>query len=192
MAKKKSARRKAPKVFEFTITLLNTHPIISRKVLVHDFIELNDLHMVIQMAMGWENRHLYVFEIDKKTYSDSESSFEMKNTLDTEGVELSDALGKTKNFKYIYDFGDDWVHEIKISNILEHDPRLSYPVCIGGENACPPEDCGGIHGFERLKSILSGKESEEKDEMLTWVGGYYNPNTFDPNFVNKVFLWAED
>lgn len=68
--------------------------------------------------------------------------------------------------------------------------RLNYPICVGGENACPPEDCGGIHGFEELKKTLTGKDSEEKDEMLAWMGGFYNPKTFDPNFVNKHFLWG--
>ncbi len=69
---------------------------------------------------------------------------------------------------------------------------MNYPACIAGENACPPEDCGGIPGFEDLKSTLAGKESQEKDELLTWLGGFYNPTTFDPNFVNKYLLWTEN
>lgn len=114
------------------------------------------------------------------------------NTLAADGLQLCDVLGDTKKFIYNYDFGDSWAHEIKISKILDHDPRMNYPACIAGENACPPEDCGGIPGFEDLKSTLAGKESEEKDELLTWLGGFYNPATFDPNFVNKYFLWNDD
>jgi hypothetical protein len=192
MAKKKAAKRTKPNVYEFTITLAETSPVVWRKVLAHDVIELYELHMLIQMSMGWQNAHLFSFEINGKSYSDEETASEMKNTFDAEGVELKDILGDTKKFTYTYDFGDDWLHQIEITNVLEDDKRVNYPICIGGENACPPEDCGGPHGFERLKDVLKGKEGREKDEMMTWVGGFYNPNTFDPNFVNKNFLWANE
>jgi hypothetical protein len=192
MNKKKSTTNKKPKVYEFTITLMETAPVVWRKILAHNFIELNELHILIQMSMGWENSHLFSFEINGKSYSDAESAAELDNIIDAEGVELREVLGDTKKFTYTYDFGDDWLHQIEITNVLEDDSRMNYPVCIGGENACPPEDCGGTHGFERLKSILTGKDGREKDEMLTWVGGFYNPHTFDPNFVNKNFLWIEE
>ena len=191
MSKKKLKTRKAPKVFEFTISLLNTKPLVWRKVLAHEFIELPDLHMLIQMAMGWEARHLYSFEINNKHYSDGESATEI-NHLDDEGASLIDVLGSSKKFLYTYDFGDHWVHEVEITKELNHDPRMNYPVCIAGQNACPPEDCGGIGGFEQLKTTLTGKESEEKSEMLAWLGGFFDTSTFDPNFVNKHFLWAKD
>jgi len=191
MAKKTTISSKTPKVFELTITLQDTSPLVWRKILTHEFIALDELHMLIQITMGWEDSHLYDFKINKKTYTDSESAEEM-NTLAVNGVQLCDVLSDTKKFIYTYDFGDSWVHEIKISKILDHDPRMNYPACIAGENACPPEDCGGIPGFEELKSTLAGKESQEKDELLTWLGGFYNPTTFDPNFVNKYLLWTEN
>lgn len=188
MKKNKTPKLK-PKVYELTISLAETTPQVWRKVLVHNIIELYELHMLIQMTMGWENRHLFSFEINGKTYSDAETALEMDD-LDAEGVILCDVIGTSKKFSYTYDFGDDWLHEIEITNTLEHDPCLNYPVCIDGENACPPEDCGGPHAFEELKKTLSGKESQKKNELLTWLGGFYNPKTFDPNFINKHFLWA--
>lgn len=192
MAKKKSTIRKFPKVYEIKISLLNTEPLVWRKILAHEFVELQDLHMLIQMSMGWEANHMYSFDINGKSYTDAISSLEMKSH-NSEGVELSKVLGTSKTFKYTYDFGDNWVHSIEIANELEHDPRMQYPICIAGENACPPEDCGGPYGFQELKSTLAGKDSKNKDELLTWLGGFYNPSTFDPNFVNKNFLWeAED
>ena len=192
MAKKKSISRKKPKVYEFSISLANTKPLVRRKVLAHEFIELQELHMLIQMSIGWEARHLYSFEINKKIYSDGAFSTDTEGAIDDEDVLLRDALGSTKKFTYTYDFGDHWVHQVEITKVLDHDPRIHYPVCIAGENACPPEDCGGIGGFEQLKATLTGKDSEEKNEMLTWLGGFYDPTTFDPNFVNKHFLWADE
>lgn len=195
MVKKKTTKNtktKKPKVYEFTVSLMETTPVVWRKFLAHEIIELEDLHMLIQITMGWNDAHLFGFEIDGKFYSDSESAIEMDNTIDVFGLELRDVLNDTKKFKYTYDFGDGWRHQVEITNVLDHDPRMNYPVCIGGENACPPEDCGGSYGFERLKSILVGKDGDDKDEMLTWLGGFYNPYTFDPNFVNKNFLWDVD
>lgn len=189
MKKKKNVKSK-PKVYEFSISLAETSPKVWRKVLAHEFIELNELHLLIQMAMGWEDYHLYSFFINDKHYTDEESALEL-NHCESDGVLLCDILADTKNFTYTYDFGDDWKHEIEITNILEDDPRMKYPVCIDGENACPPEDCGGPYRFEELKKIIAGKESEEKNEVLTWLGGFYNPKTFDPNFVNKHFFWDD-
>jgi hypothetical protein len=185
-------QKSPPKVYELTISLADVEPVVWRKVLVHDFIELDQLHLFIQIVMGWSDNHLYSFDIGNKSYSDKTSAEEMKNTYVAEGAILGDVLGKHKNFSYVYDFGDGWLHEIKITKTLETDPRMRYPVCIGGENACPPEDCGGAPGFERLKSVISGKDCQEKDELITWLGGYYNPYTFDPNFVNHYLIWIKN
>ena len=189
--KKKTSTKKKPKVYELTIKLTNTNPLVWRKVLAHEFIELNELHLLIQMVMGWEDRHLFSFTINEKSYTNEESANEM-NQLVSDGVMLCEVLGDSKKFSYTYDFGDGWKHELEITKELEHDSKMNYPVCIGGENACPPEDCGGPYGFEELKKIIAGKNSKEKGELLTWLGGFYSPTTFDPNFVNKHFLWNED
>lgn len=188
MAKKNQGLKiapKNPKVYEFKVSLKETSPLVWRTFLAHEFIELSELHMLIQMSMGWQASHLYGFKINNKSYGDAD------HMHSADGVLLSDVLGLSKKFSYTYDFGDNWVHEIEITKTLETDPRMTYPVCVGGENACPPEDCGGVDGFSDLKKLLSGKACEEKDEMLSFLGGFYNPNTFDPNFVNRFFLWAD-
>ncbi len=193
MAKKKQKLKsvpKTPKVYEFKVSLDETAPLVWRTFLAHEVIDLTELHVLIQMTMGWDDTHLYEFQIDGESYTDSDSADEM-NMKEAEGVLLCDVLGDAKSFKYIYDFGDDWSHEVEIVKILENDPRMIYPVCIGGENACPPEDCGGPHGFAEFKKAISGKEGPEKNEMLAWVGGFYNPTSFDPNMINRLLLWPD-
>ena len=81
---------------------------------------------------------------------------------------------------------------MKIINILEIDSRMNYPAFIAGENACPPKNCGGPNSFENLKKIIAGKGSKEKDELLLWLGGFYNPITFDQYFFNRYILWSEE
>ena len=191
MAKKKQVKRRQPKVYEIRISLRGTEPLVWRKVLIHEFVDLSDLHMLIQMVMGWENRHLYSFTINEQKFTDEDSALEI-NQNETEGVSLNEVLGDSKEFSYTYDFGDGWQHHLEITEVLDHDPRMQYPACIGGENACPPEDCGGPPGFDNFKTVIAGKDSPEKNDLLAWVGGYYNPSTFDPNFVNKRLLWADD
>ena len=195
MAKKKTALKKVitkPKVYQFKVSIQGTSPLVWRSFLAHEFIELNELHDLIQITMGWKNCHLYSFEINKKSYSnmDDDMGFGDK-TFDAEGVLLCDILEETKVFTYIYDFGDSWIHEVEIVKILEHDSRMIYPVCIDGDNACPPEDCGGVGGFAELKRVLAGTKCVEQDELLDWLGGFYNPFTFDSNIINQHFLWAD-
>ncbi len=187
---KKVKKSKSPKVYEFTVSLEGITPVVWRKFLIHEFIELSELHMLIQMTMGWEAKHLYMFEINGLSYSDLETA-EEQDVNDAEGTLLCDVIGSSKEFSYTYDFGDDWRHKVEVTAELEHDPRINYPICIGGENACPPEDCGGIHGFHKLKKVLRGKDSEEKDNIIEWLGGFYDPTSFDPNFVNKHMLWGD-
>lgn len=190
---KKVAAKARPKVYELKIQLIGTDPnIVWRKILVHDFIKLYELHMLIQIVMGWRNIHLFSFQFGDKTYVDKESVDAIDTAEDMGELELRHVLGGNKNFLYTYDFGDDWIHHVEVLSTLDDDSRMNYPVCIGGENACPPENCGGVGGFKELKKILAGKDSDEKDEMLFWFGGYYNPLTFDPNFVNHNLLWTEE
>lgn len=181
---------KKRQVLEFKVSLLGTEPLVWRKFLAHDFIKLSELHMLIQMTMGWEARHLYEFKINGISFMEKDDEIG-GNAVDPESAILSDVIGIVKKFTYIYDFGDGWQHEVEIINRCDHDPKLKYPICIAGENACPPEDCGGIYGFDQLKKTLKTKNSKAKDEALEWLGGYYNPNSFDPNFVNKHLLWAD-
>lgn len=111
--------------------------------------------------------------------------------IEAEGVMFADVIKDSSKFSYTYDFGDGWHHVIEIVKVLEHDPHMNYPAYIAGENACPPEDCGGPYGFENLKKALAGKDGKQKNEALSWVKGFYDPKTFDPNFINRYLLWAD-
>jgi hypothetical protein len=88
-----------------------------------------------------------------------------------------------RRVNYEYDFGDGWEHEIRLEKILPRDKSARYPQCTGGRRACPPEDCGGPPGYEDLLAILSDTSNEEREELLEAMGGYFDPNHFDPNEV---------
>ena len=92
-----------------------------------------------------------------------------------------------KKFLYEYDFGDGWIHEVVAEKILPPDPGFKNPVCLAGENACPPEDCGGIPGYYNLLEILGDRKHPEYRDMKDWMGGKFDPAAFKLDAVNKAF-----
>jgi hypothetical protein len=178
-------------IYQLKITLLGSDPAIWRRVLVSGDISLETLHWVIQHAMGWTNSHLHQFIVGKKFYSDP--SFELGEmggppADDEFKVTLSEIAPKVRaKLVYEYDFGDRWEHEVRVEKVLQEDSRYSgYPVCIEGERACPPEDCGGIYGYyDSFLPAIQDPEHEEHEDMLEWAGGKFDPDAFDIKAVNK-------
>jgi hypothetical protein len=85
---------------------------------------------------------------------------------------------------YEYDFGDSWNHQIILKEIVPREKDARYPLCVGGERACPPEDCGGTWGYETLLDVINNPAHEEHEEMLEWLGGQFDPERFDSATVN--------
>ena len=71
-----------------------------------------------------------------------------------------------KKARYIYDYGDDWEHDIKLEKILISDPKSKYPLCTGGKRACPPEDCGGVWGYYDFLEIIMDPSHERYEDIL--------------------------
>lgn len=184
------ATRKKPVeayVFQIKVTLLHTKPPIWRRVLVPASIKLSELHEVLNELMGWENAHLHSFAVGDRTFvnlrDDPDASAEYE---DERKVRLDALVEPGKSFHYVYDFGDGWRHTVVVEKRLDHDPRFEYPMCVDGARACPPEDCGGPPGYDNLLRVLANKRDAEHDEMLTWVGGHFDPDGFDINRTNQA------
>lgn len=178
------------------IRLLESDPEIWRRFYVPGFITLDRLHDVIQIVMGWEDYHLHEFTIGKQRYTENPES--PKRDGRNEGPYCLQDLIKQKGrtFRYWYDFGDDWHHEICIEDSWynPNDPRfLVY--CIGGQRACPPEDVGGVHGYSRYLDILNDPTHEEHSEYLEWRGEF-DSDAFDLGKTNiellKYMRWSRD
>ncbi len=58
-----------------------------------------------------------------------------------------------------------------------------YPKCVAGERACPPEDCGGVHGYKTLLEIPFGPSDPEHDSMRQWVPKGWGPELIRTNKV---------
>jgi hypothetical protein len=175
------------KVYQFKISLKEIRPEIWRRIQVPQNYTFWDLHVAIQDVMGWLDYHLHVFRIPEPSSNEMHEIGIPEYELDSlPGWELaiSDYFSKGNNsVEYEYDFGDSWQHEIVLEQILPRDSGSKYPKCIAGERACPPEDCGGVWGYQEFLEAIMDLNHEEHERMLEWVGGPFDPQSFDPKQV---------
>jgi len=198
MVVKEFVTEPTPLVLQFKITLLEIEPPIWRRIVVPEDYTFWDLHVAIQDAMGWLDYHLHSFvaqdidgdqveigippDDDEPDDTDTEPGWEVflpEIFIDPGDVAI-----------YTYDFGDNWYHHVLLEGIFLAEKGAKYPKCIGGERACPPEDCGGSHGYDRLIEILQDKNHEEHDAITSWLKGHeknyypYDPDLFRPEDVH--------
>ena len=155
-------------VLQLKISLRNTDPIVWRRVLVPGAMPLDKLHLVIQAAMGWLDRHLHTFEIYGKRYGVPEPDEwdEEDADLDEYGIRIHLLLDDDDHFIYEYDLGDNWVHDIEVESISEVDAPLLQAICLDGARACPPEDCGGTSGFADFVETMADVSHPERPRWL--------------------------
>ncbi len=171
-------------LLQLKIELAWIKPPVWRRVVVPATIPLGKLHQVIQECMGWTDSHLHEFEIAEGRFGipDPDWSDDM---VSEKRVPLAKALAGKKTFRYVYDFGDNWEHRIKVEKILPPDANLRHPLCLDGANACPPEDVGGAPGYEELLNALADPNYPEREDLLEWVADDFDPTAFDLARTNQ-------
>lgn len=160
----------APRQCEILIALVDADPDIERRVVIADQTTLADLHLVIQAAMGWTNSHLHSFTAsDGVTYG--ESSLDELGYADESSVAVADVLRAPRDtLHYEYDFGDSWGHRVELMAVRSGERASpAAPTCIAGRGACPPEDCGGIDGYQELREALTNPSAEHDAELREWA-----------------------
>jgi hypothetical protein len=161
-------RPSATPIFQVKIRLVGLSPPIWRRVLVAGDIRLDRFHEVIQAAMGWMDGHMHVFIDGADEYGLRDPELGHR---DERRVTLDRVLAHPKDrIRYVYDFGDNWEHEIVLEAITAADPDARYPICVTGKRACPPEDCGGPWGYAELLEVLADSDHSEHSEMVEWLG----------------------
>jgi hypothetical protein len=140
--------------------------------------------------MGWEDEHFYHFDYQGKliTEADDEGKMEHPEDVNAELFLLNEAGFKAgKTFHYLYDFVDEWVHQIEVLRIEDQAQEMPHPVCIDGAGNCPPEDCGGPEKFAHYVAVLKHPSHPDYDEALTIFDPDYQIDDFDVNEVNECF-----
>jgi len=185
-------RIKFDHVYQFRVDLKGVKPPIWRRILIPCNYSFWDLHVAIQDAMGWHDRHLHAFYAFAPTIrAELQIGIPPEDSTHAEDFVVPCWLIPIAEFftlanrriNYEYDFGDGWEHEIRLETILPRDKKQKYPQCTGGRRACPPEDCGGPIGYEDLLATLSDTTNPDREAVLEVMGGYFDPNRFDPSEI---------
>ncbi len=177
------------RVYQLNITLKGIRPPIWRRMQVPGAIRLAALHQVIQTVFGWTDSHLHQFVVVGRTYGQPDDFDEAVE--DESGVTLAEALGtRNKRFLYVYDFGDNWEHDVVVENIVAGNSGSEGPLCLGGKRHRPPEDCAGPPGYQNFLEAVRDPGHEEHEAMLEWVGGSFDAEAFDLAAVNRALVAA--
>ncbi len=176
-------------IYQIKITLKHSRPPIWRRIQVRGDTKLGGLHDILQIVMGWEDDHLHAFRAKGVAYGEPDPGFpgDMRNERN---VRLDKIAAAGETIHYEYDFGDGWQHELKIEKVLPPEADARYPRCLAGKRACPPEDCGGVPGYERMLEILANPNpgDEEYEDIAEWLGGDFDAEAFDLEVVNKELV----
>jgi Plasmid pRiA4b ORF-3-like protein len=158
-----------------------TKPPVWRRVQLRADTPLDQLHEILQATLGWENYHLHAFSFGGEEFGPRDPELDL-DFSDESRVTLGELTDIGARFRYTYDFGDNWEHEILVEDLLDSNPDTHYPILVAAKGACPPEDCGGTWGYADLKAIFADPNDERHQEMLEWLG-LENASEFDPAAV---------
>ena len=175
----------AAALLQFKLTLTGVKPPIWRRLLVTNQITLKRLHDSIQAIAGWNDMHLHEFVIAEKRYGRPAP----REVVPVENEALfrlhSLPLAKGTSFTYVYDFGDHWEIEVKVEQVLPPDSRAPFAFVGEGARAFPPEDSGGVTGYEELLEALSHPSDPEHEEYRQWAGEDFDPEHLDLEAANE-------
>jgi hypothetical protein len=170
-------------VYRFRIQLADVTPPIWRRIEVPDSYTFWDLHVAVQDAMGWLDYHLHEFQLRDPRNGDEvlvglpdEEGWDDRDIMPDWEAKIVDYFTlENRNARYLYDFGDDWVHTLELETIQPSERGETYPRCVDGSRACPPEDCGGVGGYE---DICAGEDEELREYYPD-----FDPDEFDAHAV---------
>jgi len=175
-------------LYQLKITLRGCRPSVWRRVVVRADVTLARLHRVIQIAMGWLGGPLYHFRVGRVCYGIPHPDLDQVEgeSLEEKPFTLTDlAPTAKKRFVYEYDF-DCWEHTVVVEKVLPPNADFKHPICLGGANACPPEDCGGSQGYAEFVEAMADPKHKQHKQMQAWVGKAWDATLFSPEEANAA------
>lgn len=159
------------------IILNDVDPQPMRQIEVPLKIRLDRLHEVVQAAIGWTDTHLYEFRAGGAGWGVPDPDGFYDGPMPAQKTTLQKVIEDTgaRTIQYVYDFGDDWDHSIRIEKVSEATPGTNYPRLLKASGACPPEDVGGAPGYEEFLEAIADPEHEQHGDMVRWSGRPFDP-----------------
>jgi len=183
--------RSAVPRYRLSITLDEIAPTIWRRFWIPGNRSLIALHHTIQAVMGWTDAHLHEFQIAGVRYATPDPDDNPDAVVvDERQTLLHKALNGISRFGYLYDFGDGWQHTLIVEDVQPlHDEDAAYAYIDAGARACPPEDAGGVTGYQGfLDQLAKNPKSRQVREFLRWAGEDFDPDRFDRHAANATLL----
>ena len=149
------------------------------------------LHYIVQIAFGWTDSHLFQFTIGKRNYGvpSEEDEFWGLKFYRAAGLRMRTLVARgVERFDYVYDFGDNWRHDIVIERVAEGEPNIDYPAFVDGKRRGPPEDVGGIPGFMQFLEAVRDPMHDEHRDMIRWYGKPFDPFDIDERRIRMGLL----
>jgi hypothetical protein len=167
------------------ITLEDMEPAIWRRIELPLSNSLKTLHLAIQAVMLFQNYHMFRFDVGEASYGiPLDDDWMDPPTREAANIRLAKLVERgVTAFTYTYDFGDDWRHSIEIEGIFPADPTTDYPRFIDGERRAPPEDVGGLPGFEEFLEAMAKPRHPSRKSMLQWYGRHFDPADISPDEI---------
>jgi hypothetical protein len=173
------------------VTLRGVKPPVWRRIVVDSQIRVSALADVLEAAMGWVGGHLHLFDVDGVTYGEPDPEWD-DDVIDERKARLADVLPKvTSRMRWDYDFGDGWEHDVVVEEIGPVQASETYPLCVTGRRACPPEDCGGPWGYRDLLEALADPSHEDHDHLSEWAPPGFDPQRFDAEETTDAMRAAQ-
>jgi hypothetical protein len=182
-----AALKKAPeRVFTLRLHVVGTSPQVWRRLVVRESMWLSRLHDSIQLVFDWFDYQTHAFNLDELRFGNPLKREELV-IEDDRDVTLADLdLEHHERFTYGYHFGEGWQVEVRVEKNEAAQKGAHYPLCVAGERAGPPEDCGGLEAYHDMLACIKEPQSELGREWLEWLGPDYDPNACDLEKINKA------
>jgi hypothetical protein len=181
-------------IVRLKVELDDASPTIWRRIELPSTATLRQLHDAIQAAMLFEDYHLFEFRIafedDERRYAipDPDDDLYGIRTYDARNLRIGAIPDRgVQTFKYVYDFGDNWRHTVTIESIDRADAKYEYPRFVEGERRAPPEDVGGVPGFEEFLEAMEQKRHPERKRMIDWYGKPFDASDLGLEEVRQRF-----
>jgi hypothetical protein len=173
-------------LYQVKVSVLDIEPLIWRRLIVPRAITLRRMHRVLQATMGWQDYHLYEFQAGEKRYGEPDAAEPEDELLSAGWGRLSWILRSVGEMvMYVYDFGDEWRHQLVLEDLPSANEYRAYPRCLDGARACPPEDIGGPISYSKWLQRLASDVESERNEARWILGKRFDPERFDIRSANR-------
>jgi hypothetical protein len=158
-------------------------PAVVRRVEVPVAIRLDDLHFVLQIAIGWQNCHPFEFRVGETAWGLLDRDDPAVSPLAAETATLADLLALAGTFRYDYVYGEDWTHTVVLEGTAPADPAVVYPRLISAQGRCPPADIGGAMGYETFLRAIADPAHLHHEGMIEWDDPDFDPDVVDEKAI---------